>query len=448
MSSTLSNFTAYGTGDNLGGSWPAGLRRNNSESTYKTSQGNTYQIAALDHIHVVQFDDGITTAMTLTLPVIANLPLASRIYFFYVSQSTSGYTLQFVPVTGSGNTVNGNALGVTLTLSGSPQLFIVLAFEQNYLVQPFSLHAGNAAAYPSGVQSEMLYFVSPSPKTTFYPDAPTGILSFFYPNANAMTDLSPFGSTDISTYLTPNVALPLATNVYGFQVNVAGWYHINCQFGAAIQWDSASGQSVWGDIGIFDSTGTMVKHFRSADCPQSYYISTTQYPNMMASQFWNLDVGDIVVFSFSGIGATPVTSTYTSASMTFVYYGPDPSAPPPVLFSALSSARSSSSSSSLAIPIPETLGPVEIPVGTPHPKAALIQQHVASSTASRAASAAASQAASSYSVPQFSLSDMEKLISQALDARASSSSSSSSSSPSGKEPVSKKRKTTGGGGAL
>jgi len=442
------SFTSYGTCENIVSNWPAGISLPNS-AKYIQSVSNAYQIDALSHVHVIDIDisPGPNT-MTLTLPIQKNLPLGSRIYFFYVSQSTYLDVATFIPVAGSGNTVNGNALGFSFILSGSPELIICLGVNDNYIMQAIGKNNPAKVSYRSGIQSKMVNFVSPTPgsglMTNFY-GTTTGLKSMFYPNANAMDVFVPFGDENISNYVTRNVAVP-TKGVYGFQVNVAGWYEVKLSLEAGIQWDSTAGQNVWADLAVCNAAGTLTQHWRSADCCQSYYIGSSNYPVIMTSQFVNFDAGDFLIFSYSGIGASIVSTTYSSAAVSFVYYGPtntSPPAPLPTTFEAFSQIESVISSNT----DPEVFAPLSKSIAGK--KAASLQKTLQPPTL-----LSLSKKAEEPQQPKFSLSDMERMINQALDARASSlqlqksvpsigevePSESSSSSSSSSAPPSKKRK--------
>jgi len=349
------------------GRWPDQIAFNKHLSTYLWSLGTSVNITALDHIHVVNYDqDGAEPyTMTLNLPVMQNLPAGSRIYFFYVSRAHAGDFLTFAPVPLSGDSVNGIVGNYTFTLTGSKALFICVGISNNYIIHPFTgLGSSSAVTTRSGIQSNMIQFVSPTPQAAFWTDTPAGVSSMFYPNATAMDAFEAFGDVDISSYLTPNVLVPTKT-IYGFQVNEAGWYHINLALTAAVQFDSASGQNVWADLGVFTSAGVQKNHWRAADSNQNYYVSTTNYPNAMLSQYANLDVGDIVVFAYSAVGASIVTSTYVSASMTFVYYGPTIVPAAPLMFSEAASLRGvSSAKAAAAAGGADALAPNEIVMGS------------------------------------------------------------------------------------
>ena len=443
------SFTSYGTCDNIVSNWPAGISLPNS-AKYIQSVSNAYQIDALSHVHVIDIDisPGPNT-MTLTLPIQKNLPLGSRIYFFYVSQSNANDIATFIPLAGSGNTVNGNALGFSFVLSGYPELIVCLGVNDNYIMQAIGKNnPARQPSYRSGLQSKMLHFVSPTPgaglMTNFYGTS-TGLKSMFYPNSNAMDVLVPFGDQNISNFITRNVAVP-TKSVYGFQVNVPGWYHVQLSIEAGIQWDSTAGQNTWADLAVCDSTGALTQHWRSADNCQSYYIGSTNYPVIMTNQYINFNAGDFLIFSYSGIGASIVSTIYTSASVTFVYYGPTNTSDPipiPTTFDAFSMIESVISSNTN----PEVFAPISKSIAGK--KAASLQKTLQPPTL-----LSLSKKAEEPQQPKFSLSDMERMINQALDARASSlqlqksvpsigevePSESSSSSSSSSAPPSKKRK--------
>lgn len=339
MSGGGDGFTGVPSASMFGaGRWPDQITFNKALSTFLYSVNSSPYIQALDHIHVINYDlDGADPyTMTINLPIMENLPLGARIYFFYVSRCHDGDQLTFHAVPLSGNSINGILGDYTFTLSGVKTLYMCVGINGNYIIHPF----GGIGAPPppvssrSGIQSSMLYFVSPTPQVSFWTDSPAGLRSMFYPNSNAMDVFQPFGDVDISSYFNRNVAVP-TKSIYGFQAVQEGWYNINLSFGAAITFDSTAGNNTWGDLGVFTSAGVQKSHWRSADTCANYYNSATTYPNIMCSQYTHLDAGDIVVWSFTIQGASIVTSVYTSAVVTFVYYGPTiTAAPAPLAFSA------------------------------------------------------------------------------------------------------------------
>lgn len=308
------------------GRFPDEIMYHASQDLFRLSVAADVSIDPLAHVQIVNYD--VDTAppytMNLNLPLMGYLPGKGRIYFFYVSYCHDGDTLTFTPYPGSGDSVNGNLGSFSFTLDGIKTLFIAVGVAGNWLIHPFNnlVPPAPTATYgQSGAQSYMLQFQSPTPQAAFWTDAPAAVSSCFYPNAAAMDTLTPFGIDDISGYFNENVLVPTKT-IRGFECVEPGWYEITHTMGAAVQFDSASGNNVWADLGVFTSAGVQKSHWRSADCSQSYYVSTTNYPNAMVSQYTQLDAGDIVVFSYSLVGASVVTSTYTSAFITFIYYGP------------------------------------------------------------------------------------------------------------------------------
>lgn len=305
-------------------SWPERIAFDGANDIYLYSISSNVKIQALDHVHVVNYDlDGASPySMTLQLPVMESLPGKNRCYFFYVTRCHLNDTLTFAPVALSGNSINGVVGNYTFTLGGNKALFMCVGINGNYIIQSFGqLTAAPVAYTPSGISSNLttltdLYALN------FYADNPNTGFATFLPSGTAYSAFTAFGNTNISSYITPNVAIPTVSSGYGFRCNVAGWYHFAGRFTESLQWDSTGAKLVWADVAVYDSTGAIKYHLKNPNSCGTYFLGNTDYPNTMCSTFLNLALNDYVLFSSSAQGASIVSHAWLAGNVTFVYYGP------------------------------------------------------------------------------------------------------------------------------
>lgn len=463
------SFSAFGTADNIPSSWPAGLKYNPQEAKYVFSISNAVEIAALEHVHVVDIDlpqvESIPNVMTLTLPIQANLPLGSRMYFFYVSRSTEGDQLQFIPVSGSGNTINGNAFGYTFTLTGVPELFICLGMNDNYIIHVF----GQNNAVDDDEFPTEFYQLSPLADPLFgtSPSAPFPGAADIFPG-NGASSAATTVITGMEGFLTPNT--PVTAQPFdGYLCNVDGIYLINPTLNA--HFDYTVGAAPGGtNLGPylsnwleFDGAGII----GSAPSTASFIPFTPQIAPIRENFAWVYNTsfflpmlrGNTYLPSFSWDNSSAGTNgeALVSGTITFVYWAPLP--PGPTL--SIASLAGPASLVRAANTDPKVFAPISKPISGP--VAASLQRTKQNTQAlkSRArgtslSAPSSSSSDSSASAPQFSLADMETMINRALDARDkqqprvgqtssasvsfSSSSSSGSSSSSAKTPEPKRRK--------
>ena len=462
------SFTAFGTSDNLPSSWPAGVRYDHNSSRYVYSVSASYQIAALQHVHVVDIDLPqilfAPNVMTLTLPIMKNLPLESRLYFFYVSQANPNDQLTFFPVTGSGNTINGNAVSYTFVLTGQPELFIAIGVNDNYIIHAFGKN-NNGDSHPT----ENYQFsdqIGP-----LYGTAPENMFSYATSDmflGDGAPSLPVTIITGMEGFLTANTVIP--TQAFrGWLCNQSGIYIVQPSFVASLLYTiGLTGtmlgplQAVWLEFNADGSFNDVVASpafvpFVAEGAP-SPSIHTWRYNSAF---FMPLHAGKFYLpaFTWDSSSTGTIVDGGIDGSLTFVYWAPIPPTPPPTLLSA----RANSASSSIvavqaANKNPDVFAPIS--KGIAGAVAASIQKSRSASAQQgygRGGSGSSGGSPSSIQ-PLFSLNDMERMINQALDARdsrasvvassslisssASSSSSSSSSSAAGKEPETKKRKTS------
>lgn len=228
----------------LASSWPAGIEFDPGSATYRYSLQDSYNIDPLSHVHLILMDEVAPPSpleMTLTLPNQQFLPYQSRLYFFYVEQANEDDLLTFVPVLGSGNTINGNALGFTFTLNGNRELFIAIGVQNNYIIHKFGL---NATAPPVHVPTPKVFFpltTTAGVNTTAvtYPLAGAGVAT-----ASVTVGATAFGAeavinSGMEGFITQNVAIP-TTTLAGFRCNVSGWYNVTPQLRSLTIFSSAS----------------------------------------------------------------------------------------------------------------------------------------------------------------------------------------------------------------
>ena len=232
MSSSLTPgvnpFGYFGDGDQIASQWPAGIDYSGNQSKYVYSVSPDWQISPLDHFHIIDIDVpqvGITpNEMVFTVPRIASLPMESRIYFFYVSQANSGDIFTFEPVVGSGDTINGNALGFSLVATGKKELIIAIAVNQNYVIHSFGRNNDHAEGLIPTVSFDYDSGVTPIDAVSYGNQFFTGI-SALYPGLDA-TAPELVVVPGMEGYITPNVTIPGKT-FQGFRCNKTGYYLVD-----------------------------------------------------------------------------------------------------------------------------------------------------------------------------------------------------------------------------
>lgn len=468
----MSGFTAFKTSKNLGSSWPAGIQYNSGEAKYVFSVNNTFQISALSHFHVIDIDlpqvGPNPNVMTLTLPIQSNLPLQSRIYFFYVTNSNDGDELRFEPVSLSGNTINGNALGFTFLLSGRPELLMCIGVNSNYVIQAFARN--NTPSSPLIPTVAFNLNINPPNGPYFLPS--------FNPILSNCIDMLPGNlaflneveiNPGMSGYLRNNTPIP--TQPFdGFLCTQSGVYLFDPQINGKITYVASPTATsrglgpVQANILEFDNTGTPIN---PPGAPSSCYIPLIATTNptpydinwqYTTSQFVTLTAGHYYTISLTYDDSTSgsASSPFIQGALVFCYWSPN-------IIASTSSSISSSfisqqpSLRSFDLELNESedhYAPLSNPISGD--KAITIQRQVANRRASslnRFSSQLSSEdMMNSNRMPSFTLLDMERMIQQALDSRnpvplsESSSSQSTSYSSSSmsktleKEPVTKKRK--------
>lgn len=466
------SFTAYGNADNIPSHWPAGLKYDSQSARYLFSVSNAFQIAALEHLHVVAIDVVPTppavNVMTLTLPIQKNLPLESRIYFFYVSEATENDQLVFIPVSGSGDTVNGSPFSHTETLTGLKQLFIVLGTNGNYIIQSFSAPAPPAPPFPPPTTNPTNMYRALTAPANF-----TVAPSFQFPNPissdSSGTDTGHFTSYQYVPVVDPNVyvtgmdgyitavnTVPI-NGLAGFIVNHAGLYRVTYNVSFSVQSGGMANPAQQNDVVVnVSSTGTVID-YAPYGVGHRFKSPTNLGSYGCCSHIFDLDAGTYIVGTVginqsycAGltylVNSPPGVQHYTDLStMTFELLEDREPPPAPLLLEELSpSARAASLVSPMHAPIPSS----QIVKAQRDAKSLFTRSN------QRAAYNSSGGSSESSGQPTFTLSDMERMISQAIDSRdrqnaaagrsfgmSSASSSSGSSAPITRNPpASKKRK--------
>jgi len=450
----MSVGTVYGTASNLPSSWPAGLHYSPTTDKYAYSVAHTWQISALDHIHVVAIDVpqspiGNPNVMTLTLPVSYNLPLQSRIYFFYVSEANPGDQLVFQPVSGGGDTVNGNAISYTFVLTGNPELILALCVNQNYILQVFGSNSAAEGMIPTqllGLNPELPIFGTAD-------NPPFSGASDMYPGTNAMVapiDIVP----GMDGFLTPSVAVPTKP-FQGLLCNVSGVYLINVQMNSSLSYtvgaDAGTNLGPYmGRMLEYDSSGSFngntnypayTPFVPVANPGQSNYTWTIN-----ATFFQPLIAGNYYVFAstWDASSSGAIGTGSVNGGIVVCYWTPNvpplftpgPSPPPPSPASLVFAANVN----------PAVFAPLHKQLGGEKAKA--IQKAAKAPPPTPPSSSTSPSIQSS----QISLNDIEVIVKRAVEAErraaaaasspAASSSSSSTLPSTPAAPASKKRRTT------
>ena len=499
----MSAFTGFFNASQIGSSWPAGIEHNPVESTFLYSVSNTWFINPLDHFQIVSIDEaqvppGNPNTMTLTMPIVDSLPMGSRIFFFYVSQANVGDLLTFQPVFGSGNTINGNALGFTFTLSGGRQLIFAFAINNNYIIHNAGLNA-------------------PDPDPPFVP--PCQIMQMTTQQAAFLSDSYLISSTcpgyrhafptqsdnwvvenvmsGMEGYILPDEALPGGgAGAYGFRCTEPGYYEFHVVWNGDVDYPfQANALGVrYLAVGVVDSTGsTYSTGYTNPMRIASSYGGTSNGGNNDLIQFTGthttkLLVDDYINF-FVGVprdadNESQIPSVNWNMYVLVRYLGPGVEPVPTSMLSFRAAGAVSetdaiiqeSQSAPLAVSV-ESLTPEEIaaltnPIDKPASVAHVIslQKKQKEGVATGGVSSSSSSSSlypppSSSSAPSFTLQDIEQIVGKALKSQSDAlkqqqqqqqqqqqravaataaevvSSSSSSSSSSSKAPASKKRKT-------
>lgn len=223
-----------------------------SADIYSLDTASSFQIDALGHFHLVQFDSALPPPwnMTLQLPVMENLPQKSRVYFFYCEGLVGSETLTFTVVPGSGDTVNQNPISYTATfpapVSSSSALFLCVGIKGNYVIKQIGSSSSSSisTAAPPTIQFNLVSNSTPwlSAGTNDYP---WGITNDFIPQWDpAYLDIVP-GMEGYVTY--DNVTNPANPT---FLCHHTGIYAISYYLTG--QYTHDSGGTSWGvEEGVF-----------------------------------------------------------------------------------------------------------------------------------------------------------------------------------------------------
>lgn len=450
-------MTAFGDGSQILSTWPAGVIYNPNEDKYTYSIKTTWLVQPLDHFHVVDIDLTASPPYTLTLqlPILFALPLSSRIYFFYVSRANTGDFLSFIPTSGSGNTVNGNAVSSTFTLSGGRELFMCIGTNSNSYVihrvgggssfSPYSTIPTVRANYDLAVlplTSSVAFPMNASPYTA----------KAVYADLNAVTSMQVL-INGMSGYIVPNVLIP-TTTAYGYRCTKDGNYLHEYALIASASFVAGVSGTNYGALQCclaeFNAAGTKTADitvfngampFKAVANPGTSTCNwrfTTSRLVPMSNGYYYLPY-----FLYDNSSTVTAFTGLLNGSISFSYWCPFSPVPPgPTLLSAPQQIAEEE----------QFISPLHAPALVSDVVAAQKKAAIASASAASAASSAASfalyqQQQQQAASQQFSLQDIEKIVSQALSsqlAAVSSSSSHAAPPPSNPPPPQKKRKAAGG----
>jgi hypothetical protein len=348
-----SSATAFGDASQIPSTWPAGVAYNPNEDKYTYSINNSWKVQPLDHIHVVDIDasDPSVHTMTLQLPPMFSLPLGSRFYYVYITQSNVSDILSFIPTPGSGNTVNGDPSVFNLTLTGNKELVIVIGVNDNYIIHKFGANQQSLPQFPT---VQIPYDVGVQPVVSSAPDQ-EGVVGGKCMLAG--DGYCPGQVTIVSGmegYLTENATIPVL-GVQGILCNHTGWYLCNPALSGRLKYvvGSSAGGRQLGPYRFFfqdyDTTGAFSSsHNYCAYVPFQPVASpgaTNIHWRVNASGLFRLINGHYYLPSFQYDNISGVTEDLSVSTIQgrfdFVFWAPDaPASPPPAPLLALSSRLS------------------------------------------------------------------------------------------------------------
>ncbi len=429
----------YGDASQILSNWPAGVNYNAHENKYVYSVASQWKIDPQAHLHVVDIDGsegGGPYTMELQLPIISQLALGSRLYFFYVSNWQADDVLTFIPTTGSGDTVNGDPFSTSFTsATGMKQLFIAIAVAGNYLIHEF----GKDVAPPDPPPPIVLPTVridfdnTKVPNSTNTISTPWSGAEIMFPGIDAegaVTTVNP----GMEGFLTSNVTTTGSRRA--IECQQGGYYLVNpgltgyCRYTVGA---SGGGRQLgpyaagWYET-LADNTPVGVR-YASGFVPFEAKSSPTQtaiYWEYKTSFLMPMTAGHryYPVFIWDNISAATIdlANCYIAGSMKFVYWSPLPATPAPMSFSAFSAARSgmtrglsappsaSSSSSSEISPLHKQLSVREIKKLQKERAQGQQQQQARGSSSSFSTQ----DVHITPPQPAFSLSDIERIVQQAM----------------------------------
>lgn len=320
-------ITAFEGLEQLVSNWPAGISYNPNEDKYTFSISPSWLVTPESNLHVVDLDGvGIGDEITLQFPISFTLPYKSRIYFIYVSQCKNLDVLTFIPTALSGDTVNGNPVSDSFTLTGTKQLFIAICVSGNYIVHEF----GSLAVVPP-----------PPPVPTTNPTnmyraltAPANFTvtpSFQFPNPissdSSGTDTGHFTSYQYVPVVDPNVyvtgmdgyitavnTVPI-NGLAGFIVNHAGLYRVTYNVSFSVQSGGMANPAQQNDVVVnVSATGTVID-YAPYGVGHRFKSPTNLGSYGCCSHIFDLDAGTYIV------GTVGINQSYC-AGLTYLVNSP------------------------------------------------------------------------------------------------------------------------------
>ena len=314
------------------GRWPDQIAFSPDKNVLLYSVNPNPQIAALDHVHVINYDATPTEtpfSMVVQLPVMTNLPGGNRFYFFYVSHCNLNDTLSFAVTSLSGDTVNGIAGSVSFTLTGTKVLFVCVGINQNYIIHPINsqINIPNASNIPT------VHFGHAASTPVNNPPFNTGTAGaagvFQGPDGFQAESTIVAG---MSGYIIPNVDIPTQA-FQGFQCTVDGYYLVQPYLLTTVNYTAGVGGTNLGPYQAnfleFDSTGTYTAYYSSSSSytPFTPKVSPTQtviqwiYNSAFIQQ---MRAGNFYVpsFTWDNSSAGTINNVVMQGNVQFCYWAP------------------------------------------------------------------------------------------------------------------------------
>jgi hypothetical protein len=278
--------TSVGSGEQFPtGRWPDQLSHDPNSAVFRHSVSNDVQIEALDHLQIFLFDQdgGEPYTMTVTLPIIENLPGQGRMYLFYVQRCHMGDQMMFKVVPGSGNLINGDSIQHAFTLDGTKTLFFAVGLNGSYLIHPFSGSEPAPPPPPPG-HPPMVTFPLEIPAT---PSSTVGFPAFtplpaiaeaWGPSSSAFSPEIVVVSGMEGDFI-PNTPVPSITTS-GFQATKSGYYWMHANYSMEIHGDSPFTNTgfCYAMVWEFNSAGFFQKEVCRAPAGQSPFFTTPNPP--------------------------------------------------------------------------------------------------------------------------------------------------------------------------
>lgn len=416
-------------------SWPGSVGFNPAEDLFLYSVASSYQINVFSHIFVVNFDSGVAPrTMTINLPILENMPTASRIYFFYVEHSAVGDTLTFTVVPGSGDTVNQNPVSTSFALSGNRTLYICTGFNAaNWIVFPFAAIGGPS---PTAAIPTVNWETNGGAVVQGGNSTPLDTADLYYSFNPSYQDVIP----GMEGYMTAVAFIPLQQNG-GWLCNQSGVYSFTptLKGNLTLNTTTTSTGVLYSQVYEYDNTGA----FLGAQSQMSCYggvvavdligVTCTFELNTASQQFYYCTAGNFYAisqtFSLGGTGLPDgVTINQAGGHVVMQFWTPTilPPIPGPELLAL----------SRVPAPAAAALPQIHVAASTPAQKkiVADLQRKVKNLPPPPPPASSSSSSSSGGQNPGFTLKDVEDIVSKALKAQLQSQAASSAPVPAALSP--------------